>query len=75
MLELVPRFPFRSSLQRGLKGLVAREGEGRRSEGRRRLYLRKASRRLQGGFKEASRGASRELEGGLKGASRGLQGA
>ena len=55
--------PFRSPLQGGLKGLGARGG-GRRSEGRRGLHLRKASRGLQGGFKGASRG----LQGGLKGA-------
>ena len=54
--------PFRSPLQGVLKGLG---GGGRRSEGRRGLHLRKASTRLQGGFKGASRG----LEGGLKEAS------
>ena len=53
--------PFRSPLQGGLKGLGARGGGGRRSEGRRGLHLRKASRGLQG--------ASRGLQGGLKGAS------
>ena len=56
--------PFRSPLQGGLKGLGARGGGGRRSEGRRGLHLRKASRGLQGGFKGASRG----LQGGFKGA-------
>ena len=82
--------PFRSPLQGGLKGLRARGGGGRRSEGRRGLHLRKASRGLQGGLKGASRGlqgglkgasrglhlrkASRGLEGGFKGASRGLEG-
>ena len=44
--------PFRSPLQGGLKGLGARGG-GRRSEGRRGLHLRKASRGLQGGLKGA----------------------
>ena len=57
--------PFRSPLQGGLKGLGARGGGGRRSEGRRGLHLRKASRGLEGGLKGASRG----LQGGLKGAS------
>ena len=56
--------PFRSPLQGGLKGLGARGGGGRRSEGRRGLHLRKASRGLEVGFKGASRG----LQGGLKGA-------
>ena len=45
--------PFRSPLQGGLKGLGAKGGGGRRSEGRRGLHLRKASRGLQGGFKGA----------------------
>ena len=47
--------PFRSPLQGGLKGLGARGGGGggRRSEGRRGLHLRKASRGLQGRFKGA----------------------
>ena len=48
--------PFRSPLQRGLKGLGGEGGGG--------LHLRKASRGLKG--------ASRGLEGGFKGASRGL---
>ena len=46
-----------------------RGGGGRRSEGRRGLHLRKASRGLQRGFKGGLKGASRGLEGGLKGAS------
>ena len=46
--------PFRSPLQGGLKGLGARGGGGgRRSEGRRGLHLRKASRGLQRGLKGA----------------------
>ena len=43
--------PFRSLLQGGLKSLGARGG--RRSEDRRGLHLRKASRGLQGGLKGA----------------------
>ena len=70
MLGLVPRYPLQKPPSRG---------EGRRSEGRRGLHLRKASRGLQGGFKgfkpSALKGALRGLEGGLKGASssRGLE--
>ena len=56
-----------------------RGGGGRRSEGRRGLHLRKASRGLEGGFKGPSAGLERglkpsalkggfEVQGGLKGA-------
>ena len=44
---------FRSLLQGGLKGLGPGARRGRRSEGRRGLHLRKASRRLQRGLKGA----------------------
>ena len=76
--------PFRSPLQGGFKGLEARGRRGRRSEDRRGLHLRKASRELQRGLKGlegASRGLERgdkkgftfgRLQGGLKGASRGV---
>ena len=62
---LVPRYPLQKPLSRGLEGSGGEGRRGRRSEGRRVLHLRKASRGLQGGCKGASRG----LEGGLKGAS------
>ena len=62
---LVPRYPLQKPPSRGLEGSGGEGGGGgRRSEGRRRLHLRKASRGLEVGFKGASRG----LEGGLKGA-------
>ena len=65
-MGLVPRYPFRSPLQGGLKGLGARGGGGRRSEGRRGLHLRKASRRLEGGLKpSALKRVSRMLATGL----------
>ena len=65
-LGLVPRYPLQKPPSRGLEGSGGEGGGGgRRSEGRRGLHLRKASRGLEGGFKGASRG----LQGGLKGAS------
>ena len=73
-MGLVPRYPLQKPPSRGLEGSGG-EG-GRRSEGRRGLHLRKASRGLQGGFKGASRGLEAfrglKVEGGLKGASREL---
>ena len=51
---LVPRYPLQKPPSRGLEGSGGEEGGGRRSEGRRGLHLRKASRGLQGGFKGAS---------------------
>ena len=85
--ELVPRGPLQKLPARG-GGLKVWGPEGggkrRRSEGRRGLHLRKASRGLQrdlkdlqasrgleGGFKLHLRKASRGLEGGFKGASSG----
>ena len=51
---LVPRPPLQKPPSRGLEGSGGEGGGGgRRSEGRRGLHLRKASRGLEGGFKGA----------------------
>ena len=64
-MGLVPRYPLQKPPSRGLEGSGGEGGGGgRRSEGRRGLHLRKASRGLEGGFKGASRG----LQGRFKGA-------